>query len=607
MEYKKLCELYNTLESTTKRLEKTAILADFLSGLKDKNAENIILLLQGRVFPLWDKSTLGISSNLVIKVLQNVTGKSKKEIETLWKKFGDLGDVAEQLCQKKSQKTLVSSSLTAENVFNNLQKISELEGKGTVEKKLSLIAELLAHSSGIEAKYIIRTILEDLRVGTGEGVVREAIVWSCFPRVKDINDEGKNYSNALKLEEFDEKKIKEIDIKKYDLIESNEPRELYKYFVELVQSAYNVQNDFGALFKILREKGLEGLSDVKITLFHPLKCMLYQKADGVDDGFERVGRPAALEYKYDGFRLQMVKQKNKIALFTRRFEDVTAQFQDVVEYVKDNITGDNFIMEAEAVGYDPKTHNYLPFQKISQRIKRKYNIKELAEKFPVKINVFDCMYMNGMSVIDRPFKERREIIENNINKNPHITPSEILVTDDNKKAEEFYQKSLKSGNEGIMMKNLSAIYKPGSRVGFGVKIKPIMETLDLVILEAEWGEGKRKGWLSSFTLGCKDGDNFSVVGKVSTGVKEKEEEGEELTYKEFTERLKPLIIKESGKTVAVKPKVIIEVAYEEIQKSPSYSSGYALRFPRVIRFRDDKSIDEVSSLSMIKKFYNEQK
>ena len=134
-----------------------------------------------------------------------------------------------------------------------------------------------------------------------------------------------------------------------------------------------------------------------------------------------------------------------------------------------------------------------------------------------------------------------------------------------------------------------------------------METLDLVILEAEWGEGKRKGWLSSFTLGCKDGDNFSVVGKVSTGVKEKEEEGEELTYKEFTERLKPLIIKESGKTVAVKPKVIIEVAYEEIQKSPSYSSGYALRFPRVIRFRDDKSIDEVSSLSMIKKFYNEQK
>ncbi len=573
MDYKTLCEVYQKLESTSKRLEKTQYVAEFLKKITDKELPTILLLLEGLVYQRYEtEKKIGVASRLVIKALQVATGIEGKKIEQEWKKTGDLGKVAENFTTKKKQATLVSHHLTVDKVFTNLQKLAELEGAETVEKKVQTIAELLTSAAPLEAKYIIRTILEDLRVGVGAGIIRDAIVKSEFPKIEKVED-----------------------------------NEINRY-TEMVEHAYNLNNDWGKTILLIRKEGLKGLTKTEIELGKPIKVMLYQKAEDIPDAFEMVGKPCALEFKYDGFRLQIeILEKNKIVLYTRNFEDVTNQFPDVIEYVKRHISAKTAILEAECVGYDPKTKRYLPFQNISQRIKRKYNIHELAEKFPVEVNIFDSIFCNGESLIEKPFIERRKILQKIVDEEKgNIKLSEFIITDDIDKATDFYKKALESGNEGIMAKNLQAPYKPGSRVGFGVKVKPVMESLDLVIVKAEYGEGKRAGWLTSFTVACRDDEgNLLEIGKVSTGIKELDEEGTSYNY--MTKLLKHLIKEEHGKEVTLKPKIIMEVNFEEIQKSTNYASGYALRFPRFVRLREDRNEKNASSLSLVEQLYNTQR
>jgi DNA ligase-1 len=449
---------------------------------------------------------------------------------------------------------------------------------------VGLVSELLTSASPAESRYIIRTVLEDLRVGIGEGVLRDAIVWAFFDESIHIKYDSK---------------AKSI---------SPENRELYKAYVEAVQEAFDILNDFSEVSKIAKTSGLKGLKAIGISVGKPLKVMLYQKVKDIAEAFDKVGRPAAFEYKYDGFRVQVHKQKGKITIFTRRLEDVTSQFPEIVDYVKKYVKGSGFILDAECVGYDPKSKKYLAFQNISQRIKRKYDIKKMAEKFPVETNVFDILSYEGESLIKKPFRQRRKIIEDIVTPTPwRIVPAKQLVTDDAEKAQIFYDEALKVGEEGVMAKKLDGIYKPGSRVGYGVKVKPVMESLDLVIIGAEWGTGKRSGWLTSFTLACYDPDtgSFLEIGKVGTGMKEKVELG--VSFEQLTNLLKPVITNEKGRNVWVKPMVVVEVNFEEIQKSPTYSSGYALRFPRVIRIREDRSPDESSDLALVQDLYSSQR
>ncbi len=303
---------------------------------------------------------------------------------------------------------------------------------------------------------------------------------------------------------------------------------------------------------------------------------------------------------------QIHRNGDKINIFTRRLENVNKQFPDVDEVVKTHIKSHDFVLDSEIVGLDAKTNTHIPFQNISQRIKRKHNIAEIIKKLPVELHVFDVMELNGENYLKKSFKERRNAIEKIIKGVKHkIYLAAQIVTDDLDKANKFYQKALNDGHEGVMVKKLDAPYKPGSRVGYGFKVKPVMESLDLVIVGATWGEGKRSSWLSSFDLACKDKSEYLTIGKVGTGVKEKTEQG--LSFIELTKLLKPLIKQEKGKHVTLKPKIIIEVNFEEIQKSPTYSSGYALRFPRVIRLRPDKHLDEVSSIRLVERLYGEQR
>ncbi len=562
MEYSKLCEIYEELEKNPSRLEKIRILKDFFGKIKKEKNKDIIYLLQGKVFPSYDKTEMGMSSQLIKKSLSKSTGASENEITKLWKEKGDLGEVAFLLVSKKSQTTLSKSKLTAEKVLENLRKISTFEGEGTVDKKISLVAELLSSATPLEAKYIIRTILKDLRVGIGEGTLRDAIIEATLGERTKENE-------------------------------------------KLIQEAIDKTSDLAFVFEKAC-KGKKELGKIELIPGRPVKVMLFQKEKTIEEGFERVGKPALIEYKYDGFRMLINKYKEggneKIKIFTRRLEDVTNQFPEVKEYVKKYVKGKSFILDSEAVGYNPKTKAYMPFQNISQRIKRKYDINKLAKELPVEVNVFDILYYNGRSLLKEPLKKRRKIIEKIIKNQPYkIRVSEGIITSDEKEAEKFYNKALMDGQEGVMMKNLDAEYKPGSRVGYGIKIKPEENEFDLVITGAEYGTGKRAGWLTSFDVACIHKGKLLDVGKVSTGLKEKSEEG--LSYKEMTKKLKPLIIKTEGKHVKVKPEIVVTVTYQNIQKSPKYSSGFALRFPRFTRLRPDRNKEDIATLDEIKKEY----
>ncbi len=558
MKYSELVETYKKLSSTSSSLEKTAILADFLKKLKHEKNKDMIYLLKGRIFPDHDERELGISTQLTIKALSKATGFSSEEVVKKYRNLGDLGKVAQELVHSKKQSTLSHSSLTCEKILENLKKLVEFTGKGTVDKKISLISELLTSSSPDEARYLTRTILGNLRIGVGEGIIRDAITEACLEKSKENS--------------------------------------------ELVQEAYDKENDFASVF----EKACKGAGELKkteISAEKPMKVMLVQKAKSVEEAFSRVGKPAAFEQKYDGFRMLIYKQKEKIKIFTRRLENVALQFPDVVEAVKKHVKGDSFIIDSEALGYDSKTKKYQPFESISQRIKRKYDIDKLIKKLPIEIKVFDILYYNGKNLLKEPFKARRALIEKIIKKRKYvIEPAEQLVTESIEKAEKFNEQALANNQEGLIAKNLEAPYKPGSRVGYQVKIKPEDRDFDLVIVAGEYGTGKRSGGLTSFTVACKSEDKFLEIGKVSTGLKEKQSEG--LSFTEVSNKLKKLITKESGRTVEVKPKIVVTVTYQNIQKSPTYSSGFALRFPRFTRLRPDRHPNEIATLEEIKKEYD---
>ncbi len=559
MLYSKIAELYESLGSTTKRLKKIEKLSKFLEYLPESD-KDVLYLIEGRIYPSYDERKIGISNQLVIKAISKASGNSPEKVIQEWKKIGDLGKVAQKLSQSKKQSTLfLKPHLTTNKVLESLRKLPELEGEGTIEKKLMLITELLTSASPTESLYIIRTLIGDLRIGIQESTIRESLSSAFFNSDKESS--------------------------------------------KIIQDAIDNSNDLAEIFLISKKGKISEFNKIGLEVGRPIKVMLAQKVKTIEEGFKAVGKPCAIEYKYDGFRLIIHKKNSDITLFTRKLENVTKQFPEAVEYVKKYVKGNSFILDSEAVGYNKKTKEYTNFQAISQRIRRKYDIGKLREELPIEINVFDILYYNGKSLIKEPFETRTKLIREIIKETPYkIVSSKQIITDDLNKAEEFYEKALKNNQEGVMMKNLSTIYQPGNRVGHMLKIKPSEKDLDLVITGAEYGTGKRSGWLSSFILSCKgkEDSEFLEIGKVGTGIKEKDE-NEGVSFNELNDLLKPLIINEKGKNVKIIPEIIVTVAYQEIQSSPNYNSGLALRFPRITALRPDKDISEIASLKEIEK------
>ena len=650
MEYLNLANLYNTLESTSLKTKKSYIIASFLENCSTDEIEDIVLLLSGSVYPAWSKKDIGIAAKLMINAVSKAYGIKKSVVNNKWKELGDIGEVAERLHKKKQQSTLFSQPLTVSRSFQNLRKITGIEGKKSQQKKTDLICELLTSSQALEAKYITRTILGELRIGVAEGIIRDAIAQAYFINIywkeilnQKINSEKRadmllkdTKDRKINIDEKMDKYFEKTSSKLYSLFKNNNTvsiieltdnidlnkketdifissdkdlaSKLKSRITDTIESAYNITNDFGLIASISSQEGLEGFENISLNPNRPIRAMLYQKVENINEAFEKVGSPARLEYKYDGFRLQIHCKDGKIYLFTRKLENVTAQFPDIVEYIKQAIKEQNFILDSEIVGFDSRKNKYLPFQEISRRIKRKHNINRLMEKVPVQVRIFDCMLIGEHNLINSPLKERIRKLTDIIKDTPNVSMAEYIETDNQKDAERFYKTSLELGNEGIMIKNTEAPYMPGSRVGTGVKVKPVMETLDLVITSAQQGEGKRCKWFATFELACRNGseDDFLTIGMMGTGIKEKSEE-DSVSFEYLTELIDPLITKREEKKVYIKPSIVIEVAYEEIQKSKKYSSGFALRFPRLVRLRPDLPPEDVDSISRVAFLYKNQR
>jgi DNA ligase-1 len=562
MKYSVLAEVYEKLESTSGKLEKTHTIANLLKETSKELLQKVVLLLNGSVFPSWSEEELGVADQLMIKSIVKAYGISEKEIVKSFKKTGDLGLVVEIFSKSKKQTTLGVRELSTEKVFENLQLIAKQTGGGSQDRKMNLIAELLAQAKSKEAKYVVRAALGELRIGVAEGIIRDAIA------------------------------------------------EAFNVSPDAVEKAWFLDPDYGEIAKIAKEKGEKGLQSVKIEIGRPMMVLLAEKAPSLEDAvnsFEKV----ALEYKYDGARMLIHKKEDKIMIFTRRLENITKAFPDVVEVCRKGLKAKECIVDGEGLAIDKKTGKPLPFQMLSQRIKRKYDIGETAKGIPIELNLFDIIYLNGKTLFDTPLSERREMLAKTVKEIPgKLQLAKQIVTKDLKKAEKFYKEALEAGQEGLIVKNLEAKYQPGRRVAGGwLKVKPVLESLDLVIKGAIWGTGKRAGWLGSYILACRDPNtgDFLECGMMGTGVKEKKTAPDDITFKELTNILKPYIEFEKGNEVKIKPKVVVEVAYEEIQKSPTYSSGYALRFPRLLRVRWDKGPEEADDLERLERIYKVQK
>ncbi len=559
MLFSELVPYLERLEKTSSRLELTSIVGELIEKASDEDLSKVLLFIQGDVFPPWDEREVGVAEKMMFRCISLATGYPEKEIERKVAELGDAGLAAEFFFQKKAQMTLWRQELSISQIYSILEKIAGLEGEKSQDRKIRYIVELLNSCDPREVKYLVRLILGEMRLGVGEGIVRDAIA------------------------------------------------KVYNVDSQLVEKVYAILNDFGEVIKLAR-KGEDALRAVKPTLGRPIRPMLALALHGIDEIFSDF-KPAQIEYKYDGMRSQFhvwtENGERKILLFTRRLENVTRQFPDVIQWVKEALdpSVENCIIEGETIAIDNQG-NPLPFQVLSRRIKRKYDIEEMVEKIPAQLHLFDIMYLDGESWLEKPLKERRKKLEEIIRPIPgKVELAKKLVTDSVQEADKFYKEALNAGHEGIMIKNPEAEYNPGARVvGYMYKLKPISETLDLVIVGAEWGEGRRAKWLGSFVLACRDPDTgeFLTVGKMATGLTDQQ-------LQELTDMLKEDIIEEKGKEVKLRPRLVVEVGYQEVQKSPKYESGFALRFPRLIRTRPDKMPDEADTLDRVARIFESQK
>lgn len=558
MEYRRLVEIYDRLDATSSTLEKTDILADAFVDA-DELLPEFTQLARGRLFASWESDDLGVSSSLTAQAIANATGIDSDQIESWWRETGDLGDAAANAIENRTQTTLVSDTLEIQTVYTTLRGLAEYEGSGSQKRRIDDIANLLADAQPDEARYIVRTIVGAMRLGVGEGTIRDALATAFF----DGSDEA----------------------------------------TRAVERAYEVTNDFRIVSVTAREQGRDGLDALDVELFRPVKAMLAQKAEDVADALEATEQPL-LEYKYDGMRTKIHIKGDEIRVFTRRLEDVTTQFPDIVAAVHEEIDAESAIIEAEVVVYNPETGSPIPFQEFSKRIKRKNDIEELAEEYPATVHVFDLLYHDGEPLVDTPLSERVERLEGLINHDGEtktIQRAENLRPASIEQAESFYADALEAGQEGLIVKNMNAPYQPGSRVGYMLKVKPMMEPLDLVVVQAKWSEGRKSDWLGRLRLACWDAEREELreVGRMFSGLTDAE-------LREITAKLEPLIQSVDGRTAKLRPEVVIEVEYEEIQESTTYDSGYALRFPRFGGFRDDLGPEDADRFERVERLYEEQ-
>jgi DNA ligase-1 len=584
MQFLELSEYYDRLESTSSRLGMIDILKDVFKKAGKEEIDKIIYITQGVLAPPFEGVEFGLAEKMAEESIAIATGYSKEEVNALYKKTGDLGTTAQELVKASKLKRMSTKKYSVQEVYSSMLKISKSSGEGSKNVKIKLLADMVASSTPIEAKYLVRYPLGELRMGVGDATILE----------------------ALSVAFTGERKLKES-----------------------LEHAYNICSDLGLVGSTLMSKGAEGIKKFKVSLFKPIRPALAERMPTAEQILEKMHGKAAVEQKYDGFRCQVHKKGKEVKLYSRRLENITGMFPDIVRAAQTEIKADSVILEGEALGFNESTNEFMPFQETMQR-KRKHSIEEKAIEIPLHLFAFDIMYLEGEDYLNKPYEERRKALESVIAGSKIIRPSTRIITSSPKELKRFFEESIEKGLEGIVAKDLDSHYIAGARKFSWIKMKrsymgQLSDTLDLVIVGYYLGHGTR----SEFQFGgllCavynKKRDMFETVSRIGTG----------FTEKQMSE-LKSLLDKSRVKTKParvdsliepdfwVEPRYVITVKADEITKSPTHTCGrekhedeeefgYALRFPRIVgeeAIRSDKSVEDATTTQEVIEMYKGQK
>ncbi|MDO9537319.1 MAG: ATP-dependent DNA ligase [Thermoplasmata archaeon] len=580
MEYLTLAETYQRIEATSKRLEMADILVELFKVVPAGEIEKVVLLTQGKLAPDFKGIELGIAEKLALKAIYEATRVNEPEIQQMWLRDGDLGNVAFEAVSRKKQTSLFTESLSVDMVFANLEQIAGSSGPGSQDMKLKLLAKMMHDSSPVEAKYIARTLAGKLRLGIADMTLIDALALT------------------------------------YSTKENRDK----------VEQAYNTCSDLARVASLLAEKGIEGLDEIKLEVGIPLRAMLAERLPGIPDILEKLGGKCAFEYKYDGLRIQAHITKTSVQLYTRQLEDVTSQFPDLVKMLASAFKAKEAVLEGECVPIDTNTGEMLPFQTVSRRRGRKYELTSAVNEFPVMLYLFDCLYKDGKDYTQTPYTNRRKKLKTCIKETDRVKLAEVLITDSPEEAEEFFQKVIGKGGEGIMAKSLAddSFYRAGSRGWNWIKFKrdyksEMNDTVDLVVVGAFSGKGRRAGGYGALLMATYNPEEgkFETVTKLGTGF-------DDAILAALPELLEPHLSQGMHRLVNSKmqadfwfePAMVMEVKGAEITLSPIHTcawdmvrngSGLAIRFPRYTgKIRQDKPPEEATTTAEMLSLYEMQ-
>ena len=563
MDFQKLVDVYEELEQTSSGNALREILSTFFKTVPKEDIAMISYLTLGQITSEYESVVLGMAEKMVLKAIASASGNDIAKVQKIMQETGDVGLTAEKVLQKKPRTLVPVGKLTVQELFDTLQKIADASGTGSQDRKTNLLVSLLQKASPQGAKYISRIVLGTLRMGVGDMTVLD----------------------ALAIAFTGEKKNKEY-----------------------LEKAYNICPDVGVVAETIAHKGLKGLEKIDMHVGRPIKMMLAQRVKSWEEIQKKMPGKVAAEGKYDGERVQAHQdKKGRISLFSRRLENITDQFPDLAEYLQKQITAKEYVIEGEVIAVDEKG-KLLPFQTLMQR-RRKYDVEEYVQKIPVQIKLFDLLFVNGESYIHEPYEKRIAQLATIVKKSKHVVLADQLISDDHTEINRFFQNMVKEGDEGIMIKNLEGEYQAGTRGWNWIKwkkeyVKEMVDTFDLVVVGAFHGRGRRSGTYGALLCAAynKKKDQFETVCKLGTGLTD-----EMLTelpkmlakYKVNTKPARVMVKKEMEPDVWFDPKVVVEVLAAEITKSPYHALGLALRFPRFIRYREDKNAEQATTTKEI--------
>lgn len=574
MTFSTLAQYFENLEKTSSRLALIDILSKLFKEVKANEISEVCYLLQGRVAPFYEPIEIGMSEKLVAASLARAYGVEREQVLKEYGKLGDLGLVAEKLAKDLRFKI---KDLRVDEVFKTLTEIAKTIGEGTVDKKISMLAGLLGKVDGIGAKHLVRIPIGASRLGIGDPTILDAFAQSKLG---------------------DRKQRKELE------------------------GAYNRTSDLGLIGETLWEKGLKGVQNLDITVGRPIRSQLAERLPDPKTILEKFGGKAHVQYKYDGFRVQIHKDGDQVRLFSRNLEETTPMFPDIIKGVLSQVKAKSVILDSEALAFNPESEEFLPFQQTSQR-RRKYGIEEMAKTLPLKAFAFDIMYLDGKSLMEESLESRVKSLEKIIHGDDVLIPQVGEITNSADRMTELFDDALTKGLEGLIVKRPDSKYEAGARNFNWVKLKrhssgELKDTIDCVILGYIFGRGKRSSFgAGALLVGVYDNkkDEFVTVSKIGTGLTDEEwreihKRADKIKVDHKPARVESILTP----SVWIKPEIVIEVLADEITRSPNHTAGmigdepgYALRFPRLVRFRGaDKKAEDATTVKELIEMYNQQ-